>query len=236
MPIVAKQSEGQSDPIPAGAQHAVCYGVIDLGTQPPTVATYKPSHRVRIMFEVPDERIEIERDGVKVNLPRVISREFILSLGSPKKSTKLCDFLEAWRGRKFTDQERAGFDLKNVIGANCILNIVHTSRNGNTYSDISSVAPLMRTMGKRGMETPEVYFTISDIPDGEPVTIPPSVPEFIRKQIEKSFEFVQRSGAAPHNGHDNDPPPPDDDDIPFVRLAADISSEPRIKGFRWVKW
>ena len=59
MPItVSASSSGQkSDPVPAGTHHAVCYGVVAVGTQPSQ--QYTPRPKVVVAFEIPGERIEI---------------------------------------------------------------------------------------------------------------------------------------------------------------------------------
>ena len=50
-------SNKQSDPVPAGVHHAVCYAVIDLGTQDPGNPTFRPSRKVMILWELPYETI-----------------------------------------------------------------------------------------------------------------------------------------------------------------------------------
>jgi hypothetical protein len=107
-----------SDPVPAGVHHAVCYAVIDLGTQDPGNPQFRASRKVMILWELPHETIDTQ-DGPK---PRIISSEYTASIG--KKAT-LRSVLESWRGKPFTADELNGFDLKNILGANCQLNIVH---------------------------------------------------------------------------------------------------------------
>lgn len=204
MPI-AKETSAPRNPIPVGMHHAICYGVIDLGTQQPRPGSQfhtGPSRKVMIMWEFPDERIELERDGRRVDLPRALSKEYTLSL---HKKAGLRHALVSWRGRQFTDEELKGFDLKNVLGANCMINITHKE---NGYEEINAITPLMKGLQKRA---PENALVLYDIEDDE---IPASVPEWIKKKIWQSDE--KRGGDGAHDPGDDGAPPPDDDDaIPF---------------------
>lgn len=209
MGLIAKE-ETKRDPVPEGAHHAVCYAVVDLGTQPPLPGSQfsKRQHKVLFMFELPDERIQIERDGVPRDLPRAISKDFPVSL---HEKANLRKFLTAWRGRQFTEKELEGFELKNVLGVNCVVNVVHNKKG---YADIASVAPLMKGVAKRMPENDTIVFDLDDHDHSE--ELPEALPQWVRERIERSDEW-QASGGASDNG---DPghdalPPPEDDDIPF---------------------
>jgi len=49
---------------------------------------------------------------------------------------KLCEFLECWRGRKFTPEERAGFNLTKLKGVACLLKIEHNWRGEICYANV----------------------------------------------------------------------------------------------------
>lgn len=195
MPILAKQSEGR-EPIQAGAYHAACCSIIDLGTQPPSNPKYRPRQMVLLQWELLDERVEYERDGVKKSFVQTISRRFSLSLGGGNKPTDFCKLLESWRGRPFTAEEKNGFELRNVLGANGLLTVVHNENGGNIYANVGSVSPLLKGTAKRQAERPLLYFTLSDIPEGQPLEWPADMPEWIRELIMKSKEYGER-----FNGH-----------------------------------
>lgn len=213
MPIVAKQSEGR-EPIAAGAYHAACCSIVDLGTQPSNNPKYRPRQMVLLQWELLDERVEYERDGVKHSFVQNITRSFSLSLGGGNKPTEFRKLLESWRGRPFTVEELAGFDLRNVLGANGLLTVVHNESNGSTYANVGSVAPLMKGMPKRSPERPLLYFTLTDVPEGGPLVWPADMPEWMRDKVMKSKEYGERFGGV--DPHANDyPPAHGDDDIPF---------------------
>lgn len=201
MPI-ARETGAPRDPIPEGPHSAICYAVVDLGTQQPlpnSRFTTKPTRKVLFIFEIPDERITIERDGVPIDLPRALSKEFTLSL---HEKAGLRKFLESWRSRQFTAEELSGFDLKNLLGINCMLNVVHKE---NGYEDIASCMKLPKGMQVRQAENELVLYDIDQ-------PIPQTLPEWVRKKIARSDEHVASNG---HGTHAEPPPTDDDDPIPF---------------------
>ena len=114
-------------PIEAGTHRAVCIAVIDLGTQ---YSEYyaKYSHKVVIAWELPEIRIDIEKDGETKNLPRVISKTYVVSTHEKANFTK---DLTSWRGRPFTKEERDNFYIFKVLSANCLLQVIHNKKNKN---------------------------------------------------------------------------------------------------------
>ena len=177
--------KGSVDPIEAGVHNAVAYQVIDLGTQENTMFN-KMQHKVMIIWEIPSLRIEVERDGKMVDLPRVISNEYTASISA---KSNLGKHLNAWRGQKFTEAELAEFDLASIIGANCQLGVIHnvSKTNGNTYANIESILPLAKGTKKVKPENDTVVFDIDvdkDIPEG--------VPEWVADKIHASQEWKDR--------------------------------------------
>ena len=194
MGITAK---GGSDfkPIPEGMYQGVCYMVFDLGTQFNEQFNNK-SRKVLVGWEVPDERIEID-GGVK---PTVISKRYTLSLN---EKAILRKDLESWRSKKFTKEELNGFDISNLIGANCNLQILHNEYNGKTYANIATITPLMKNQTKLDLEGETVYFSFEDNTE-----FPDNTPEWIKTIAMKSDEYGYKHETV-------EEPPPYDDDIPF---------------------
>lgn len=218
MPLIASAKGGKTfDPIPAATHHGICYGVVDLGTQPG--GQFKPSRKCVFIWELPDERIDIEKDGVTKNLPRAISKRFTVSLSD---KSNLRPMLESWRGREFTPEELEKFELKKVLGANALLSVIHTKKqDGTVFADVAGVAPLLRTMTRKTAENPLLDYSIDDQPPG-PLTFPPNMPEWIQKTIKESEEYKARAGGgAPMSQHTPDDRErhgdgtPEEDNIPF---------------------
>ena len=214
MSLTAKETSGKGfDPIPEGVYQAICYSVIDLGTHHDD-RFKKDIHKVLIQWEIPGERIEIERDGKMLDLPRAISKRYTMSL---HKKSSLRHDLEAWRGRRFSDAELAGFDLSKVAGSPCLLAIVHTEKADKTYADIASIMAPPRGDGNK-YGRPENPVTVFEIPDGQngPFDIP-DVPEWVADTIRESMEY---QGAIPQpvtmpEPIEEGPPAEDGDELPF---------------------
>lgn len=208
--------------MPAGLHHAACYSVIDIGTQPQTNPAFNAARKVVLIFEIPDQRIDIEKDGKTHNLPRAISNTFTLSLHD---KSLLKPALESWRGRAFTAEELEGFDVTNVAGANCFINVVHKIKDDRTFANIATINPMPSGSTIKKPENPIVVWSFEDQLLGQPVTVPANVPEWIQKKIMDSEEYKASHNPAPQSQPDNNPTGqafPDDptdhsmeDDVPF---------------------
>jgi len=208
MGLVASQKNGgSSEPIEAGLYQAVCYAVIDIGTQY-NERFNKYNRKCVIIWELPDVRIEIDRDGDKLNLPRARSKRYTISL---HEKSNLYQDLVSWRGKNFTGEELAGFDLFNIAGKNCMLNIVNEQKGDRTYDKISGVAKLMKNLEPKDPENPVVTYSISD----HGTNIPENVPDWVKHEIKQSEEWKRLTEkSAPDNPPATDETIPDDE-IPF---------------------
>lgn len=204
-----KGNGGDFDPVPQGLHRAICYGVYDLGTQFSEVYG-KSSHKILIQWELPDCRIDIDKDGETLNLPRAQSKMYTLSL---HEKSNLRKDLESWRGRTFTKQELEGFNLEKLLGVHCQVQVMHRTKDDKTYANVSLVIP--STNGdKAEPENPIRFFSLED----HGTDIPEGTPEWIEKIIKDSDEWKAQTGDIPTG--ENEPPwdddaPPVDDDIPF---------------------
>lgn len=207
MPLVASsKSTTASTPAPAGSHVARCVRVIDLGTQT-TDGQYgvKTQPKFMITWELPHElHVFVEEKGPE---PFVVSQEFTLSLG---KKARLREMLQAWRGRPFTEDELAGFDVTKIAGVPCTLNIIHavSEKNGNTYANIASIAPLMK-----GITCPPAILPVItyDVAEGRSAKFA-ALPEWIRNKIEACAEWKDAPVAAAATPAADDIAP---DDIQF---------------------
>lgn len=124
-----------------GSIQGVLAEVIDLGM---VVTEWqgkkRESHKCLLTFEI-DETVV--REDIEQRM--IVSRRFTASLN---EKAALRAFLEGWRGKTFTDEELAGFDLDKIVGTNAILSLVHNSTDGKTYCNIDSAAALLKGMTK----------------------------------------------------------------------------------------
>src|SRR5688572_6383173 len=115
MPFMVSGSDTkQFTPAPEGTHQAVCVDVIDKGLLPNPFKEGALQKKVDLAWQLSETR----DDGKRF----VVFKRYTASLND--KATLRHD-LEGWRGRPFTAAELEGFDLENVIGKNCLLNVVH---------------------------------------------------------------------------------------------------------------
>lgn len=168
------------EPIPEGMHIARCYAVIDLGTQH-NERFSKDQRKLVIIWELAEHRIDVERDGNTVNLPRAISAQYTLSLS--EKSNLRRD-LVAWRGKSFTKEELAGFEMKNVLGHPCMIQVIHGTNGEKTYANVATITPLPKAVKKPEPENADVYFSFD-----EHDKVPEEIPEWVKEKIRNSKEF-----------------------------------------------
>lgn len=197
MPIIANEGESKPKQLPpAGTHIARCISIIDLGTQP---TPYGDTRKIRVTWELPDETAVFNEE--KGQQPFVLSKDYTLSL---YEKANLRHDLEAWRGRQFTETELKGFDISKLLGAACLLAVVHkTTEKGKTYANISSVSALAKGMTCGKQVNPSVEYSITDGKNA----VYESLPEWLRKKIADSREWDSEP-RAPLPEHD-------DDEIPF---------------------
>lgn len=137
----AREPESNSKfvPPPEGLQQAVCVDIVDLGMVANKYNEGKLQHKARVVWQ--SENLHPQK-----NTPLIASQKYTVSL---HEKSKLRKDLEAWKGRKLSAHELKGFELDDLIGENCQLQIVHnTGTDGETYGNVNAIVPLGRGMAK----------------------------------------------------------------------------------------
>jgi hypothetical protein len=147
MPIIAKDTGTEYRPAPEGLHQGVCVDVVDLGLEK---TQWGEKHKVRIMWQ-------IDKHDAETDKRFIVTKKYTISLHEKSNLTR---DLESWRGRKFSAEEKSGFDLEKLLGANCQLQIVQNlADSGRTYANVQAVVPIGNGMTKmRG----EDYVRIKD--------------------------------------------------------------------------
>ncbi|MBA3563087.1 MAG: hypothetical protein H0W33_03580 [Gammaproteobacteria bacterium] len=200
MPLIVRDSGGGDfTPLAEGVHVAVCNLVCDCGIQPG--GRFKARSKLYIRWEVPGERISWT--GADMNEhqgPAQIGKFYTSSLS---QKAKLRRDLEAWRGRAFSAEELAGFDVLQILGAACQLMVTHsTGADGRVYANLNGVMGLPRGVTRPKAERALVKYS----PDERALF--DELPEWLQQKV--------RDGQAA-------PPDPArsvglddfDDDIPF---------------------
>jgi len=157
MPLIASNDGKAFTPAPEGLHPAVCVDIVDMGDQPNKFKPGTTQHKCRIVWQIE------ETDPTNENKRFIVSGFYTVSLN---EKANLRKDLENWRGRKFSTEELAGFDLEKLIGVNCQINVVHYAKpDGPTYANVEAIVPLGKGMARM---IPEGYVRVQDRPkDGQ---------------------------------------------------------------------
>jgi len=197
---------GDYEIIPEDTFQGICYAVYDLGTHY-NEKFGKSHHKILICWEIPEIRIDIDKDGETKNLPKAISSRYTLSLHEKSNLRKM---LQSWRGKAFTNKELEGFDLLNLLGANCMLQIIHNVVGEKTYANVSQVGKLYKSIDRLKAENPLTSFSFET--DDQ---LPENTPGWIADIIKASDEWQGMGQSQSHDSDGEGPALPGDDEIPF---------------------
>lgn len=159
---VSSGNAGSYALVPEGVYIARCYRLIDQGTQTSTgMFGTKSAKTISISWELLDDDVKME-DG----RPFAVHKNYSASLH--EKATLRKD-LEAWRNKRFTEEELADFDLNNVLGTYCQIQVAHST--DGQYANVQSIMAAKFAKDKDGKPigqpkpvNPDVAFDI-DNPD-----------------------------------------------------------------------
>lgn len=207
---------GTFRPVPAGMHLARCYRIIDLGSQK---SEYKGKQKVQpkvmIQWEVHSEDDEGKPLITDKGEPMTISKNYTVSLG---ENARLRADLKSWRGRDFTADKLAGFHLRNVLGAWCMLTVVRTQgHDGQEYSNVNGVSPVPANIKRMGLpegHNEKAFFDL-DNPDME---LFETFGDKLKAKIQAAPEWPRGSPAEQYQREQNASAKSleeMDDDIPF---------------------
>lgn len=186
--IVRENGSGDFESPEPGTYAARCFKLIDLGTQTDNYEGKETIHRkVIISWELES----LMKDG----RPFAQSSFYTASLG---KKANLRRDLESWRGKEFTEEEAKGFNLKVLLGAPCMLSVIH---NAAGKSRVKGVLKVPKGMVVPPAVNPVLYFNLDEFNE----EVFNGLPDFFKKQIVRSPEY-QKLGAIPNTGAEADMP------------------------------
>ena len=185
MGIVAK-SNGQdfeNELLPAGSHVAMCYAMIDLGTQETEFGGVKSKKRiVRVVWELSDEKKVF--DEARGEEPLSAGKNFTLSMH--EKAT-LRKFIENWRGKKYSEKEAEAVDITVLLGVPCMLSISHgvNETSGKEYAQINSASLLPKSMPKPKLHNKSYFFSLDEFEQ----TRYDALPKWLQEKIALSDEY-----------------------------------------------
>lgn len=184
MAITATNSGTVREPIPAGNYLARCYQMIEIGTVTEFVlGKTVTAKKVRIGWELPTELKVF--DQAKGEQPLVISKEYTLSMN---EKSNLRKDLKSWRGKDFSEDEARAFDITRLLGAPCMLNIIHkpsASDPTRVYDQIAGITPI-----PKGVKAPDAISKIFVLSYDEFDQVKfEGLPDFIKTKMQGSAEY-----------------------------------------------
>lgn len=185
MGIVAKSGNSddqEKELLPAGSHVAVCYGMIDLGTQKITFKGVEKSRRqVRIAWELSEHlRTFKEENGAE---PVTAGKTFSLSM---YEKAGLRTFMEGWRGKKYTKEEAEAVDITKMLGVACMLNIAHGANdNGEQYASVTGATLMHPSIPKPVQHNPSYFFSLDEYNEEQYLHLP----KWMQEKIAESPEY-----------------------------------------------
>lgn len=165
-------------PAPAGNHIATCTGIIVVGTIEEEYNGHKKKQKkLFIIFELTNTKMEGKEE------PYLMYIEYTQAMGSTANLRKM---LESWRGSKFTDVEAKVFNIANIVGAPCLANVVHETKDNKVRAKVMGITQVPVGTAVPAAKTKSIMF--------QPVApfatdVFNQIPEWIRKKIEGSDEF-----------------------------------------------
>lgn len=158
------ESGGNFERCPTGAHLARCYRIVDLGTQKSEyMGEVKHLHKIMLGWEVHGVDDNGKPLTTKDGRPFAMFKNYTLSW-SEKANLRLD--LQSWRGKAFDQEEMRKFDLKTVLGAWCMLNVIERpGTNGNIYANVNGVTPVPAIIKQSGLPkavNPDEIFNLQE--------------------------------------------------------------------------
>lgn len=214
MSLTAKDSGGGSFlPVPPGMHLAMCYRVVDLGTQETEwQGQVKHLSKIMLQFEVHGEGEDGKPLVTAKGEPMTISKNYTLSLA--EKATLRKD-LQTWRGVAFTPEQLRGFELKNILGHWAMISVAKSiGNNGKEYTNIMSINAVPLAIKRNGLPqgfNRPALFAISN-PDME---LFETFGKGLKEKIMSSPEWKSRNGSSEKSTASASGFEDMNDDIPF---------------------
>jgi hypothetical protein len=194
MSFVVEDKGGDFERCPQGMHLARCYRIIDLGTQKSEyMGQVKYLHKVMLGWEIHGMNDDGTPIKMKDGRPFAIFKNYTLSW-SEKANLRLD--LQSWRGKAFTQEEMRKFDLKNVLGAFCMLNIIERpGQDGKTYTNVNGVTPVPAMIKQNGLPAAVNVNEMFNLQEPDWVMFE-KFSDNLKKKIISSPEFEKAKGGA----------------------------------------
>lgn len=215
MSFIVEDTGGSFERCPSGIHLARCYRIIDLGTQKSEyMGQVKYLHKIMIGWELHISDDSGKKLMMSDGRPFSIFKNYTFSW-SEKANLRLD--LQSWRGKPFSQEEMRKFDLKNVLGAWCMLNVIERAgQNGKTYTNVDGVTPVPALIKQNGLPQAVNKNEIFNLQEPD-MALFETFRENLKAKIQSSpeWEKLQSKKSAPSVKAPITEFDEDDTDIPF---------------------
>ena len=132
--IIGQKAKPSVPPVNPGTYMAICVAIYELGEQQLSFkGKTRYAQKIQFVFEIPEERIEIDGE----DKARQLSRTFNVSTS---KASELRKFISSWLGKTFTDEEFKAFDTDTLLRKNAMIQVV--LNDTGEYANIDTIMSL----------------------------------------------------------------------------------------------
>ena len=196
--IAPKAESKPRELVPTGNHIGTLYKITYVGTVNTGFknddGSDKYQYKVRLTWELPNELRDFGSDGEEKMLPMSISREMTFSLYKSEKQTAvLRTIAHAMLGTALTDQEAEAFDIDELLGKSCMIDVSHevNNANGMTFAKATTFSSVPNGFDVPAQINENKVENVSEM-SREDID---AMPEFIREKMKGSKEYELRFNA-----------------------------------------
>lgn len=175
--IIGQKAKPSVPPVNPGTYMAICVAIYELGEQQLSFkGKTRYAQKIQFVFEIPEERIEIDGE----DKARQLSRTFNVSTS---KKSELRKFISSWLGKTFTDEEFKAFDTDTLLRKNAMIQVV--LNDTGEYANIDTIMSLPKGVKASKPEADPIIFKVDEWDDALFETLP----DWVKEKLMNSTEF-----------------------------------------------
>ena len=145
MGLTVSRGGGDYENLAPGRYKAACYKIVDMGSRMESFQGQPEMKRATVYIYWEVTHMQMGNDGEEFwddiamtdGRPFSIGKKYTASLN---ENSTLHRDLKSWRGKPFSAEELAGFDIKNVLGVTCELEVVpYKTQDGSERTKVEGV-------------------------------------------------------------------------------------------------
>jgi len=246
MGLTVSSGGGDYENLTPGRYKAACYKIVDMGSRMESFQGQPEKKRATVYIYWEVTHMQMGNDGEEFwddiamtdGRPFSIGKKYTASLN---ENSTLHRDLKSWRGKPFSAEELAGFDIKNVLGVTCELEVIpYKTQDGSERTKVEGVykpdggAKRVETSNEQVIFDIDVYceeFTGQSSEESKAMCdVLEDCAPWMKEEIDNSLEVKaaqekggrsapppasQGGGLSDFKKDDDDDEPEPEEDIPF---------------------